>query len=197
MFTTYFFPKEQTRLEFIKVCGYERKRPVGTVQIDDISFIVAQSDAHARNINRSEIDAFILQKRTTEFNVFISKRETANFERNDCQNVGSRWTGDAVAGGIFPIFQNLICGIKLGLSQSGGCVGNINRKRRIISGGGSKAGKIDVGINVRRRVQSCVGVIDVDESLVQVVLVKVVNDEQKIRGTNICVRRSCCNCFTR
>ena len=127
MFITYFFPTEQTRLEFIKVRGYERKRPVGAVQIDDISFIVAQSDAHARNINRSEIYAFILQKRTAEFNVFISKRESANFERNDCQNVGSRWTGNAVAGGIFPIFQNLICGIKLRLSQPGWRIGNINR----------------------------------------------------------------------
>ena len=79
MFITYFFPTEQTRLEFIKVCGYERKRPIGAVQIDDISFVIAQSDAHARDINRSEIHAFILQKRTAEFNVFISKRESANF----------------------------------------------------------------------------------------------------------------------
>ena len=172
-------------LEFIQVRGYERKRPVGAIQIDDISFIVAQSDAHARDINRSEIDAFILQERTAEFNVFISKRESANFERNDCQNVGSRWTGAAIIGGIFPIFQNLICGIKLRLSQSGGRVGNINRKRRIISGIGSKAGKNNVTVDVRRRIQSCVGVVNVDESLIQVILIKVINNNQKISRSDV------------
>ena len=184
-------------LKFIQVRWHERKRPIGAVQIDDISFIVAQSDAHARDVDRSEIHAFILQKRTAEFNVFISKRESADFERNDCQNVGSRWTGCAIAGGIFPIFQNLIRGIKLRLSQSGWRVGNVNRKRRIVSGSGSKARIINIGINIRRRAQSRVGVVNVDEPLIQVILIKVVNDEQKIRGTDVCVRHARCNFVAR